>query len=173
MRGGPGEGRGPRRRCEAHRFKGHRSGAQWLARTLGTSPKEAATRLETAKAVESLAATYEAFVAGRISEAQVAEVAKAATVDPSAEVGLLEVAEHADWRSLKDQVRQVRLKRRDITRGPPRASTPGPRICALGRRRGHGGGALSASPRAGRPAGQPYRRPDRPRIPQSLAAGRA
>ncbi len=93
----------------AYRARGHRSGAEWLAKTLGTSPREANTAIETARAIEGLAATREAFVSGRISEAQAAEVAKAATVDPSSEAGLLEVADQADWRSLKDQVRRVRL----------------------------------------------------------------
>ncbi|MDQ4130271.1 MAG: HNH endonuclease [Actinomycetota bacterium] len=95
--------------CGAYRARGHHSGAQWLAKTLGTSPREAATSIETARAVASLAATREAFAAGRISEAQAVEVAKAAAVDPSAEAELIATAEQADWRSLKDQVRRVRL----------------------------------------------------------------
>ncbi|MDQ4129735.1 MAG: DUF222 domain-containing protein, partial [Actinomycetota bacterium] len=76
---------------------------------LGISPGQASAAIETAKAVEGLASTREAFVAGRISEAQAAEVAKAAAVDPSAEAGLIEIAEQADWRSLKHQVRRVHL----------------------------------------------------------------
>ncbi len=93
----------------AFRARGHRSGAEWLARTMGTSPREANTAIETVKTIEGLAATREAFAAGRISEAQAAKVAMAATADPSAEAGLLEVAEQADWRSLKEQVRRVLL----------------------------------------------------------------
>ncbi len=76
---------------------------------MGTSPGRASAAIETAKAVEGLAATREVFAAGRISEAQAAQIARATTVDPSAEAGLLEVAEHADWRSLKDRARRVRL----------------------------------------------------------------
>ncbi len=94
----------------AYRARGHRSGAQWLAKTMGTSPGQASAAIETAKAVEGLAATREAFLAGRISEAQAAEVAKAATVDPSAEDDLLHAAAQADWRSLKDRARRVRLE---------------------------------------------------------------
>ncbi len=95
--------------CGAWRAKGHRSGAQWLAQTMGTRPKQAGELIETAKVMEGLAATSAAFAAGRISEAQAAEVAKAAALDPSAETSLLEVAERCDWRSLKDQARRVRL----------------------------------------------------------------
>ncbi len=93
----------------AYRSMGHRSGAQWLAKIVGTSPRQAASSIETAKAIEGLAATREAFVAGRISEAQALEIAKAAKTDPSAENGLIETAEQADWRSLKDRARRVRL----------------------------------------------------------------
>ncbi len=95
--------------CGAWRARGHRSGAEWLGKTMGTSRGQAATTIETARAVEGLAATKEAFAAGRLSEAQAAEVAKAVAVDPSAEDGLLQVAERADLRSLKDQARRVRL----------------------------------------------------------------
>ncbi|MFN2555808.1 MAG: hypothetical protein ABR592_02880 [Nitriliruptorales bacterium] len=95
--------------CGAHRVRGHGSGAQWLARTMGTSPRQAAASIEAAKAIEGLEATRQAFAAGRISEAQAAEVAKAAAVDPSAEADLLRTAEWEDWRGLKEQVRRVRL----------------------------------------------------------------
>ncbi|MDQ4130502.1 MAG: DUF222 domain-containing protein, partial [Actinomycetota bacterium] len=93
----------------AYQAHGHRSGAQWLARTMGTSPKQAATSIETAKNIEGLAATRDAFMAGRISEAQAAQVAKAAQVNPAAEGELLQGAERHEWRALKDQVRRVRL----------------------------------------------------------------
>lgn len=96
--------------CRAWRDQGYGSGAQWLAQTLGTSPRQAGEAMETAKLVEGLAATREAFVTGRLSEAQAAAVAKAAAVDPSAEGDLLEVAQREDWRSLKDQARRVHLK---------------------------------------------------------------
>ncbi|MDQ4130433.1 MAG: HNH endonuclease [Actinomycetota bacterium] len=109
MCGDPGEGGGSVEQSGAYRARGYHSGTAWLAKTMGTSPRQAAARIDTANAVEGLAATQEAFAAGRISEAQAAEVAKAAAADPSAEAGLLEVAEQADWRSLKDRARRVRL----------------------------------------------------------------
>ncbi|MFN2557720.1 MAG: hypothetical protein ABR592_12815 [Nitriliruptorales bacterium] len=93
----------------AYRTRGHRSGTEWLANILGTSPKQAREPIETAKAIEGLEATREAFATGRISESQAAEVGKAATVDPSVEADLLQTAEQDDWRSLKDHVRRVRL----------------------------------------------------------------
>ncbi|MFN2555494.1 MAG: hypothetical protein ABR592_01245 [Nitriliruptorales bacterium] len=95
--------------CGAHRIKGHHSGAQWLAKTMGISPRQAAASIETIRTIEGLAATREAFSVGRISEAQAAEVARAAAVDPSAEADLLRAAEQHDWRSLKDHARRVCL----------------------------------------------------------------
>src|SRR5436309_8405764 len=51
-----------------------RATAAWLAQASGTSVREASAALATASAVEGLAATREAFVAGRLSAAQAAAV---------------------------------------------------------------------------------------------------
>ena len=49
---------------------GHSNPAEWLANTTGVSVGQASRELETAKRLEALPATAEAFRAGELSEAQ-------------------------------------------------------------------------------------------------------
>lgn len=57
------------------RESGHRSPAHWVAEATGATVGAATRTLETARALDELPATAEAFRAGRLSETQVAEVA--------------------------------------------------------------------------------------------------
>src|SRR5262245_2049684 len=86
------EGRAARRVEQAVTWKksAHGSAARWLSEATGVSVGAATRTLETARRLEDLRETADAFRAGELSEAQAAEVAAAASLDPSAEHRLLE-----------------------------------------------------------------------------------
>jgi hypothetical protein len=71
---------------------GHRSAAHWVAETTGETVGTAERTLETARALDALPATANAFRAGGLSETQAAEITSAASADPNAETALLETA---------------------------------------------------------------------------------
>ena len=56
--------------CNAHRRRGFGNGAEWMARTVGTSPAEAHAALATVAAAAECPATGEALAAGQVSFAQ-------------------------------------------------------------------------------------------------------
>jgi Domain of unknown function (DUF222) len=87
---------------------GHRSAAHWVAEATGETVGAAARTLETARALDGLPATDEAFRAGRLSETQVAEITSAASADPNAEADLLGTATETSVKGLRDRCRQVR-----------------------------------------------------------------
>jgi hypothetical protein len=90
---------------------GHRSAAEWFAEATGTSVGAAARALETARRLEDLPETADAFRAGELSEAQAAEVAAAAAHDPSAEHRLLEtVRSSKSFKGVRDACRDVRVR---------------------------------------------------------------
>jgi hypothetical protein len=92
----------------AWRGSGYRTPAQWLAaRTRGTL-SQAITGVETAHRLSSFPATQDAFVSGRLSEVQVAEITAAASADPRAERELLDVARRDTVAALRDRCREVR-----------------------------------------------------------------
>jgi hypothetical protein len=64
------------------RRDGHRSAAHWISSTTGVSVGAAVGTLETARRLEHLPRTTEAFTSGEISEVRVREVAAAGVVAP-------------------------------------------------------------------------------------------
>jgi hypothetical protein len=92
----------------AWRGDGHRSAAHWIAEATGETVGAATQTLETARRLEGLSATDEAFRAGELSETQVAEISSAAEADPHAESDLLATAAETSVKGLRDQCRQVR-----------------------------------------------------------------
>ncbi len=90
--------------------EGHRSAAHWLAKTTGVSVGSATRSLQTARELEALPETAEAFRAGELSEAQAAEIAAAATQDPSAEPRLLETARSSSYKGLRDECREASVR---------------------------------------------------------------
>ena len=90
------------------RAAGHRTPATWIAsKTQGTIGQAIAT-LHTAHNLEHLAATRDAFVSGRLSEVQAAELAAAAAADPGCESTLLRIAAERTVAALREECRQVR-----------------------------------------------------------------
>ena len=88
--------------------KGERSAAHFLARTTRTTVSRAVESLETARRLEELPATAEAFREGRVSEIQAKEIASAASLHPSSEDELLETARSGDVTALREECRRVR-----------------------------------------------------------------
>jgi Domain of unknown function (DUF222) len=95
-------------RTGAWKAGGHRSAAHWVADTTGETVGAASRALATARALDELPATDEAFRAGRLSETQAAEIAGAAGADPAAEAGLVATATETGVKGLRDRCRQVR-----------------------------------------------------------------
>lgn len=89
---------------------GHRTAAHWMAETTGVAVGQAVGALETARRLEHLPQTAEAFRSGELSETKVKEVAAAAAVDPSAERNLLDVARKQTVSSLKVKCQQVKAE---------------------------------------------------------------
>src|SRR5918995_6942966 len=90
------------------RESGHRSAAHWVAETTGETVGAAVRTLETARALDSLPATADAFRAGQLSEVQAAEITSAAGSAPQSEAALLEKAAETGVKGLRDRCRAVR-----------------------------------------------------------------
>ena len=89
----------------------HRNAAGWLAEATGMSVGAAARTLETARRLEGLPETADAFRAGELSEAQASEIAAAATLDPGAEHRLLETVRGSkSFKSVRDACRETSMR---------------------------------------------------------------
>jgi hypothetical protein len=95
-------------RSGAWRKDGHRSAAHWMAAETGVSVGQAVGTLETARRLEELPATTEAFASGELSETKVREVAAAASASPDSEAELLEAARHNTVVALRERCRRIR-----------------------------------------------------------------
>jgi hypothetical protein len=92
----------------------HRSAAHWLASATGVSVGAAMRSLETARRLEELPDTADAFRAGDLSESQACEIAAAASLDPSAEGRLLgRVRDGTSFREFRDDCREAKLRAAD------------------------------------------------------------
>jgi hypothetical protein len=80
----------------------------WMAERSRMSYGHAASTLNTAIRLDSLPATKEALIAGRLSERQASEIASAAELDPSAENKLIDMAQHESIAALREKCRDVR-----------------------------------------------------------------
>ncbi|HKH26054.1 MAG TPA: DUF222 domain-containing protein [Acidimicrobiia bacterium] len=90
------------------RESGHRSAAHWVAETTGETVGAAVRTLETARPLDSLPATADAFRAGQLSEVQAAEITSAVGSAPQSEAALLEKAAETGVKGLRDRCRAVR-----------------------------------------------------------------
>jgi hypothetical protein len=97
----------------AWRHDGHRSGAHWLAATTGVSVGTATATLETARALDALPDTADAFRAGELSAVQAHEVTSAALESPESEGDLLEAAKVSSLKRLRDHCRRARMSAAD------------------------------------------------------------
>jgi hypothetical protein len=86
---------------------GHRSAAHWIASATGVPVGQAVGTLQTARRLEFLPATEEAYRSGELAEARVKEVAVAAVANRKAEGELLEAARTSTVPSLKERCRRA------------------------------------------------------------------
>lgn len=112
--------------CGAHREKGFADGADWLARTAGTSTVEAKAALETARALGAMPDTRAAVTAGERSMAQAHELTRTEAECPGSEAELLEVARTGSLKTLKETGRKRRLGAIDPEQLHARSIRPGP-----------------------------------------------
>jgi hypothetical protein len=111
-----GRGLAARRVARAVDWKhaGHRNPAEWLASATGVGIGEASRELDTARRLEDLPATAQAYRSGELSEAQASEIAASASVDPDAEPQLLAaVRDGASFRAVREQCREASLRASD------------------------------------------------------------
>jgi hypothetical protein len=87
--------------------EGDRSAAHWLARTTGSTVREAVGTIETSRRLEGLHATEEALRAGELSAIQAQHVAAAAAVDRNAEEELLASVGTESVQGLRQACRRV------------------------------------------------------------------
>jgi hypothetical protein len=97
----------------AHRERGFKDGAAWLARQSGTTGSQAREALKTAERLADCPDTKEALRAGDISLAQAQEITKAESEIQGAEAELLAVAQGADLSQVRDRSRQHRQAHTD------------------------------------------------------------
>jgi hypothetical protein len=86
----------------------HRDAADWLAATTGSTVGAARSALETSSRLASLPATESALRAGDLSVTQAEAIADAASVDPGAELDLLERSMHGGVRGLRNECTRVK-----------------------------------------------------------------
>ena len=92
------------------RGEGHRTAAHWMAERTGVAVGQAVGTLETARRLEHLPRTAEAFRSGQLSETKVKEVAAAAAVDPASERSLLDLARTETIKSLREKCQEVKAR---------------------------------------------------------------
>ncbi len=90
------------------RHEGHRSPASLLAQLEGVSAGQARRTIETGERLSLLPSTEEALRKGRLSGPKVAEIADAATLDPTAESSLLAAVEEEPLQAVKERCQRVR-----------------------------------------------------------------
>ncbi len=89
------------------RREGFRSVAHWMASKTGTAVGPAIATMEMVGLLADLPVVAEAFLAGRLSEAQAREIAAVASEVPDAEEQLVEAAGKLSLRSLQEECRRV------------------------------------------------------------------
>ena len=98
---------------EAYRRAGDNDAAGWLARTTGSSKRDAERSLAAATALDDLDATREAAERGELSEQQLREITDAATANPDAEADLLDAARTESMAGLKDRALKAKASAGD------------------------------------------------------------
>jgi hypothetical protein len=93
----------------AHRRAGYAAPHDWLAAVSGTTAHAARTALETVAEVDDCPETRDALYAGKISLDQAREIVATEQVAPGSEAQLLEVAETAGLRRVRDVARDIRV----------------------------------------------------------------
>ena len=96
--------------CGVRAGAGSASGAEWLARTSGTTTGQARAALDTMASLESCPATREQLAAGELSLDQAGEIARTEAAVPGSETELLARARSVPLRQLKERARKRRAR---------------------------------------------------------------
>ncbi|HEX4540769.1 MAG TPA: hypothetical protein VH112_11045, partial [Acidimicrobiales bacterium] len=94
----------------AHQRRGYTNPVDWLARSAGSSAPQAREALGTAAALEDCPTTRQAVVAGELSLAQGAEIARTEAACPGTEAELVGLAKSSSLGVLRERARSRRLK---------------------------------------------------------------
>jgi hypothetical protein len=97
----------------AHKERGFKDAAAWLARQSGTTGTQAREALQTAQRLEDCPDTKQALLAGDISLQQAGEITRAESETQGAEAELLAVARGSDLSQVRDRSRQYRQAHTD------------------------------------------------------------
>ncbi len=100
----------------AHKEAGVADPSHWVARTTGTTRRDAKDALELARRLETHQRTKEALFKGAVSVSQAKEITKVLDELPDTEEALVAVASRADLTTLRDEVRE-----RQVSSVPPAA----------------------------------------------------
>jgi hypothetical protein len=95
--------------CGAHRARGFADPSDWLASSSGSTIRDSRAALDAVRVVEVLPETRDALVAGEVSIAQAAEIARTEAEVPGSEAELLELAKSASLGAVRDRARKRRV----------------------------------------------------------------
>jgi hypothetical protein len=97
----------------AHKERGFKDAAAWLARQSGTTGNQAREALQMAQRLDDCPDTKQALLAGDISLQQAGEITRAESETQGAEAELLAVARGSDLSQVRDRSREYRQARVD------------------------------------------------------------
>lgn len=96
-----------------HRARGFVDAADWVARTSGSTPREAREALATVTAASQCPETHDALVAGELSLAEAGEITRTEAAVPGSEHDLLEAARMGGLGAVRNEARKRRVGARD------------------------------------------------------------
>ncbi len=94
--------------CGSHRERGFGDAADWLARTSGSTARDAKAAMDTATAAQSCPRTAEAMSRGDLSMDQAEVITKTEKERPGSEDELLDVAKRSSLQTLRNEARKKR-----------------------------------------------------------------
>ena len=100
----------------AHREQEFSTGVDWLAQQMGSTNGDARNALEAARSLEECPETKAALLAGELSLAQAHEIGRSHSEMPDAEHDLVELARTSGLGTLRDAVRERKLRDADPAR---------------------------------------------------------
>ena len=98
--------------CNAWKKDGDRTPANFVARTTGTTVRQAVESLQTARRLDPHGGVADALRAGEVTAAQAAPIAEAVSADPHAEKELLAHAQTDSLQGLREECRRVKAAAR-------------------------------------------------------------
>ncbi|MGH9305033.1 MAG: hypothetical protein ACRDZ5_11600, partial [Acidimicrobiales bacterium] len=103
------------RRCvetNRHKAEGARNPGEWLGRKTGETQGRCLGGLETAEKLDGLVELDRQFRSGDLSVSQAREIAAAASLDPSSEAALLDLARRGSLKELRNEAERIKARAR-------------------------------------------------------------